>query len=536
MRTTIGRRSFWARRGVVGLTWAGSVVVALAVAAIGWHVLKPSKAAPAANPLIWGTNLAMDSSSDQFLSNSGAAPALQGLHAQLVRMPIRSQLTTSDYTNALNKIKQIGATPLLIVHGANYSSDPYPPDSALLQLAKSIFPTQTVYVDFGNEEDLAGTSVSTYVSGTYGWNKEIPRFKQITGSNFKYGGPVNFQYNESYIKTFVSTANPLPDYIVWHMYAGSCGHNTGTGTPDSQSKLLSSVDNWAAHLQQMGGDMTSIGHKGMPIIIDEWNYASDLGVSGSNSPCWSNDQAFINQFFTKTFSTWVNAQQYGLIGAAEYEAFMGKDESMIVSGNSVTYQGAIFKSQYEAYSPTAPSPTPSPSPSPSPTPTPTPSPSPSPSPSPTPTPSPSPTPTPSPSGSGGSTSGTVDLGSTTSSNGATTYIVDGKQSSSTLNTDTLPDGQHTVVAQTTQPNGQVVTKEQTLTVNNHKSILDNAILRYGKPTVVSAVLVAGSATAGLIGYIVHRIRKRSTGQTDGAGPLLINPTGGPVNLPPTPFL
>lgn len=485
------------------LTWGGAVVAALAVMAIGWHLLRPSKAATPPNPLVWGTNLAMDNSSDQFLSNSGAAPALQGLHTQLVRMPIRDQLTTSDYTNALNKIKQMGATPLIIVHGANYNghTDPYPSDSALLRLAKSIFPTQTVYVDFGNEEDLGGVSVSTYVSDVYGWNAEMPKFKQITGSNFKYGGPVGYQYNESYLKTFASTANPTPDYIVWHAYAGSCGHNTGTGTPDSQSKLLASVDNWGVHLQQIGGDMASIGHKGMPIIIDEWNYASDLGVSGSNSPCWSNDQAFINQFFTKVFTTFVNAQQYGLIGSAEYEAFMGKDESMIVSGNSVTYQGAIFKSQFEAYFPSG-------------------------------VPSPSPT----PAGSGVTGSGTVNLGSTIPSGDTATYTVDGKPVSSALNTTNLSDGQHTVVAQITQPNGQVVTEEQTLTVDNHKTVLDNAILRYGMPTVVSTILVMGTAVAGIVGYTIHRIRRRAAGHDVNGPALLVSPTDGPINLPPAPFL
>lgn len=504
------------------LTWGGAVVAAVAVMAIGWHLLRPSKAATPPNPLIWGTNLAMDSSSDQFLTSSGVVSATQGLGVKLIRMPIRDQLTNSDYTTALNRIKQIGATPLLVVHGANYSGgDPYPKDSALLQLAKSIFPTQTVYVDFGNEEDLGSNAVSvqTYVSGTYGWNKEIPRFKQVTGTNFKYGGPVNYQYNEAYIKTFASTASPAPDYIVWHFYAGSCGKNNGTGQPDAQSKFLSSVDNWAAHLQQIGGDMSSIGHAGMPIFIDEWNYASDLGVAGSNSPCLSTNTSFINQFYTKVFSTFVNAQQYGLTGSAEYELVMGKDESLLDGSNARTPQGAIYASQFQTYFPSG-----APAPSPTPTPTPAPAPSPSPSPSPAPT------------NSGSTGSGTVNLGSTIPSSDTATYTVDGKPASSSLNTTNLPDGQHTVVAQVTQPNGQTTVQEQTLDVNNHKSVLDNAILRYGMPTVVSTVLVTGTAVAGILGYTVHRIRRRAAGHDVNGPALLVNPTNGPINLPPTPFL
>ena len=268
-----------------------------------------NSASPSASPLIYGTNLAMDNSSDQFLSNAGAASALQGLHTQLVRMPARDQLTAADYTTAMTKIKQMGATPLLVIHGAVYAGgDPTATDMQILQIAKTIFPSQTVYVDFGNEEDLGGANVQTYVSGKYGWNTEIPKFKQFTGSNFKYGGPVNFQYNESYIDTFAATANPAPDYIVWHAYAGSCGHNTGTGQPDSQAHMLTSVDNWGAHIQQISNDFATQNggvHKGMPIIIDEWNYASDLGVAGSASPCYSNDQNFINTFFTKAFNMFI---------------------------------------------------------------------------------------------------------------------------------------------------------------------------------------------------------------------------------------
>ena len=322
-----------------------------------------NSASPAVSPLIYGTNLAMDNSNDQFLSNAGGAPALQGLHAQLIRMPIRDQLTTADYTTALTKIKQIGATPLIIVHGAAYSGgDPYPKDSALLSLVKSIFPNQTVYVDFGNEEDLGGASVQTYVSGTFGWNNVVPKLKALTGPNFHYGGPVNFQYNRSYIDTFIATANPAPDYIVWHAYAGSCGKNLGTGVPDSQAHMLASVDNWGAHIQEIANDFATQNnglHKGEPIIIDEWNYASD--IPESPAPCYSNDQNFMTTFFNKAFAMFIANGKNGVIGTAEYEAFMGQRESMLDGNNTPTYQGLAFKNSYEANIGNLPPPPPPPS-------------------------------------------------------------------------------------------------------------------------------------------------------------------------------
>jgi hypothetical protein len=138
---------------------------------------------------------------------------------------------------------------------------------------------------------------------------------------------------------------------VWHAYAGSCGQNTGTGQPDAQSKMLASVDNWGAHIKEISGDFGTLSggtHKGLPIIIDEWNYASDLGVGKSASPCYSTDQNFINQFFTKAFNMFISSQQYGLVGTAEYEAFVGKDEQMLDGSNKPTLQGQVFQTSYES--------------------------------------------------------------------------------------------------------------------------------------------------------------------------------------------
>jgi hypothetical protein len=103
------------------------------------------------------------------------------------------------------------------------------------------------------------------------------------------------------------------------------------------------------------------------------------------------------------------------------------------------------------------------------------------------------------------------------------------------------------VTQIKSPDGQVTTKEQTIKVDNHNSILTNAILRYGAPTVISALVVTGLAVLGIVGYIIHRIRRRSVitdqdlynMQNQGQGPMPMDPTGvgGPtVNLPPGPFL
>jgi len=62
-------------------------------------------------------------------------------------------------------------------------------------------------------------------------------------------------------------------------------------------------------------------HKGLPIIIDEWNYAWDLGNPGVPSPCFSNDQTFINTFFNKALNMYLADGKYGLIASAEFEAF-----------------------------------------------------------------------------------------------------------------------------------------------------------------------------------------------------------------------
>src|SRR5216683_3006993 len=47
-------------------------------------------AAPSISPLLFGTNLTLTDASDQFITSQATRNALQSIHVQLIRMPIRS--------------------------------------------------------------------------------------------------------------------------------------------------------------------------------------------------------------------------------------------------------------------------------------------------------------------------------------------------------------------------------------------------------------------------------------------------------------
>ncbi len=78
----------------------------------------------------------------------------------------------------------------------------------------SIFGSSVVYYEYGNESDLNGVNQNTYTSS---WNTAVPQLKALA-RNGKFIGPVNYQYNNTYLRYFLQNANPRPDAVSWHMY------------------------------------------------------------------------------------------------------------------------------------------------------------------------------------------------------------------------------------------------------------------------------------------------------------------------------
>ncbi len=170
------------------------------------------------SPLIFGTNMSLfaSASTDQRLDSPATQKALQQIHVQIIRMPVRPGIPEELEIKAAKAIKQIGAVPLVILNGP-LVSDPLSVDRRIVQDMKQIFGNETVYYEFGNEEDLQGVSTQRYVTS---WNTIIPQLKHLSpGAHFI--GPVNYKYSRGNLTAFLQQAQPRPDEVSWHEYV--CG-------------------------------------------------------------------------------------------------------------------------------------------------------------------------------------------------------------------------------------------------------------------------------------------------------------------------
>lgn len=277
--------------------------------------------------LIRSVNDSLFDGSDQLMNDPTTQAILRQHKTPLIRMPFRDSLTDAQNLQALNAIKNAGAAPLVIVHGACVS-DPYTPDNHWLSLVAQVFGTGPVYVEYGNEEDLgcnggAGISATTYQAS---WNSVVPRLK-ANYPTYKFIGPVNFQANPTYIATFVNGANPQPDFISWHEYTCS--------STDSNSTCLGNISHWATHVVNTNAAVqNAIGHT-IPIMITEWNLdpQSDSRYS---------DQAFIQQWTTAALNELSSLTGSGLYAAFNYTAESHPIFQLIDSLDHLTYQGAVF--------------------------------------------------------------------------------------------------------------------------------------------------------------------------------------------------
>jgi hypothetical protein len=234
---------------------------------------------------------------------------------------------TASWYKALNAIKNTGAAPLVIVHGACVS-DPYTIESHWLSLVAQVFTTGPVYVEYGNEEGLScnggsGISATTYQAS---WNAVVPQLK-ATYPSYAFIGPVTFQSDRTYIATFVNGAKPQPDYISWHKFVCS--------SSDSDSDCLSHINNWATHITNTNSAVQNAIGQTIPIMITEWNL--DPGKDGRYS-----NQSFIQQWTINALIEWNGLTAHGLYAAFNNTCESHPDFQLIDSSDNLTYQGAVF--------------------------------------------------------------------------------------------------------------------------------------------------------------------------------------------------
>lgn len=286
----------------------------------------PIPASTPVSPLLFGTNLGLFDSSDQVLNSVATRSALQQMHLQIVRMPVRASLAEATEIQAASIIKNMGAAPLIILRGQldkNVLAD----DLRIIQDMNTIFGNSVVYYEYGNEEDLQGVSVVQY---TASWNSVVPQLKR-SALNGNFVGPVNFHYDRAYLASFLQNAQPRPDEISWHEY--TCDDSWATAI------CISHIDNWTNHITDARATMLGVIGKELPIMITEWNYAPNaVPNDGKNN----------NSVFMQTWT------QHALQTLAANRIFASMQYSctntaipLIGTDGTITMQGTMVQEQYQ---------------------------------------------------------------------------------------------------------------------------------------------------------------------------------------------
>ena len=324
---------------VVGIWGALSGVLRGAFANTSHRSTQNIQSSPAVSPLIFGTNMGLFDSHDQVLNSATTRSLLQQIHVQIMRMPVRSSLPNAIEIQAAQTIKNLGAIPLVTLRG-EVDSNVVADDTTIINDMNSIFGNSIVYYEYGNEEDLLGVSVDKY---TLSWNTVIPQLKQIA-LNGQFIGPVNFQYNRTYLTAFLQNANPRPDEVSWHEY--TCD--------DSWAKdiCISHIDHWTNHISDARSAMTATIGTALPIMITEWNYAPNAVPNDGKN----NDGNFMSTWTSKALQT---LAANGVFASMQYSC-TNTAIPLIDSNASLTVQGETFQAVYEQMFAGGQQPTPTP--------------------------------------------------------------------------------------------------------------------------------------------------------------------------------
>lgn len=284
------------------------------------------------SPLLFGTNLGLFNSNDQFLTSDATRQMMQQMHVRMVRIPVRSNLPLDLTVQAAQDVKDIGAVPLIVLEGMR-NTQPLQADTQVIEAMNRIFGSSVVYYEFGNEDDWNGLPIDRY---TAGWNQIIPQLKKLA-FNGKFVGPVSYEYSHNNLTTFLRGANPRPDAISWHEYTCSW--------KDPAALCLSSINKWSRHISDARTVMQATLGTTLPIMITEWNYAADQSIQSNGQPYPDNkynNDAFMTQWTTQALQTLAAndvfaSMQYTVTNTAL---------PLITYQNHMTVQGQTFQALY----------------------------------------------------------------------------------------------------------------------------------------------------------------------------------------------
>lgn len=307
---------------------AGALVVGMIAgcAAPAPHAGQAPTQSPAPHsfaPWIMGTNLGLYDARDQVINDPAAQRVLWDMGFPIIRMPFRHGLPDAFILRALGVIRALDAVPLVIVYGpddANALAD----DLHAIGLVQQVFGGATVYIEFGNEPDLAGFSASAYTSA---WNAVIPALKSLAPA-YEFAGPVTFQADPAYIASFDRLASPRPDVNTWHEYACYPG--------SSDDVCLARLTDWTTHVREINAAVRVAIGTTLPSMITEWN------LDATADPRYAND-IFMARWTTAALGALARATPYGLVAAMQYCVANNPDLSLIDGANALTPEGRGFQ-------------------------------------------------------------------------------------------------------------------------------------------------------------------------------------------------
>jgi hypothetical protein len=219
--------------------------------------------------------------------NSAAVQTTVRSHGtSYLRMPPRNDWTDAQYLKLLAAIKNVGATPLVIVHGACGGSAR---NDHRLTLVDSVFPGRS-WVEYGNENDQScAGNVSRYIAG---WNVDVPR----------------------------------PDAVSWHDYVCS--------TDDSDEYCLDHIARWRNHATDMASRMTTAAYR-VPAWITECN------MDPQADPRYS--RSFIQTWTARALDQWAKLEADQLVDVTMLYTMTDQGNfGLFASDGSLTLQGRTF--------------------------------------------------------------------------------------------------------------------------------------------------------------------------------------------------
>ncbi|MGI9059816.1 MAG: hypothetical protein ACR2H5_14695 [Ktedonobacteraceae bacterium] len=279
------------------------------------------------SPLLFGTNLSLYDNNDQVLQSASTRSQLELMHFRIIRMPVRPTLSNQTEMQAAQYIRNMGAYALVVLRGA-VDKTVLADDTRIIQGMNRVFGRFVVFYEFGNEEDLLGVNVDNY---TASWNAIVPQLKHIA-LNGQFIGPVNYQYDQNYLTTFLQHANPRPDEISWHEY--TCDD----AAPNDS--CIAHIDQWTNHIADARSTMlTTIGTR-LPIMITEWNYAPNAQSNDGKI----NDSNFMSTWTTKALQTLAANR---IFASMQYTC-TNSVYALVLNDGTPTIQGLTIRNLYQS--------------------------------------------------------------------------------------------------------------------------------------------------------------------------------------------